>query len=201
MGMADKKYAAPGDKGAARHTVMWLSHEGTVVSSDYLENDQIYPKPGWVEHNPMEIWEKTQRVIKGSMAKKGIKADELSGIGITNQRETTVVWEKKTGKPVYNAIVWQDTRTIDICQKLINDGVEPLVKSKTGLVVATYFSGPKIQWILDNVSGARAAAERGDLLFGNIDTWVIWGLTGGPEGGAHVTDYSNESRAMLRDIM
>src|SRR2546428_13353183 len=148
----------------------------------------------------MEIWDKTQRVIKGSMSKKGIKADEISGIGVTNQRETTVVWEKKTGKPVYNAIVWQDTRTIDICQKLINDGVEPTVKAKTGLVVATYFSGPKIQWILDNVSGARAAAERGDLLFGNIDTWVIWWLTGGPDGGAHVTDYSNASRTMLMDL-
>jgi len=198
--MADKKYAAAVDQGTTGTRFMVFSHDGKVVSTDYLEHEQIYPKPGWVEHNPMEIWEKTQRVIKGSMSKKGIKADELSGIGVTNQRETSVVWEKKTGKPVYNAIVWQDTRTIDICQKLINDGVEPLVKSKTGLVVATYFSGPKIQWILDNVSGARAAAERGDLLFGNIDTWVIWWLTGGPEGGAHVTDYSNASRTMLMDL-
>ena len=198
--MADKKYAAAVDQGTTGTRFMVFSHDGKVVSTDYLEHEQIYPKPGWVEHDPMEIWDKTQRVIKGSMSKKGIKADELSGIGVTNQRETTVVWEKKTGKPVYNAIVWQDTRTIDICQKLINDGVEPTVKAKTGLVVATYFSGPKIQWILDNVSGARAAAERGDLLFGNIDTWVIWWLTGGPEGGAHVTDYSNASRTMLMDL-
>ncbi|TMD43217.1 MAG: glycerol kinase GlpK [Chloroflexi bacterium] len=198
--MADKKYAAAVDQGTTGTRFMVFSHDGKVVSTDYLEHEQIYPKPGWVEHNPMEIWEKTQRVIKGSMEKKGIKADELSGIGVTNQRETAVVWEKKTGKPVYNAIVWQDTRTIDICQRLINDGVEPLVKKKTGLVVATYFSGPKVQWILDNVSGARAAADRGDLLFGNIDTWVIWWLTGGPEGGAHVTDYSNASRTMLMDL-
>src|SRR5229473_829438 len=198
--MADKKYAAAVDQGTTGTRFMVFSHDGKVVSTDYLEHEQIYPKPGWVEHDPMEIWDKTQRVIKGSMQKGGIKADEISGIGVTNQRETTVVWEKKTGKPVHNAIVWQDTRTIDICQKLINDGVEPLVKSKTGLVVATYFSGPKIQWILDNVSGARAAAERGDLLFGNIDTWVIWWLTGGPDGGAHVTDYSNGSRTMLMDL-
>jgi len=198
--MAEKKYAAAVDQGTTGTRFMVFSHDGKVVSTDYLEHEQIYPKPGWVEHDPMEIWDKTQRVIKGSMAKKGIKADEISGIGVTNQRETTVVWEKKTGKPVYNAIVWQDTRTIDICQKLINDGVEPTVKAKTGLVVATYFSGPKIQWILDNVSGARAAAERGDLLFGNIDTWVIWWLTGGPDGGAHVTDYSNASRTMLMDL-
>src|ERR1700737_4701459 len=189
-----------GHQGTTGTRFMVFSHDGKVVSTDYLEHEQIYPKPGWVEHNPMEIWEKTQRVIKGSMQKGGIKADEISGIGVTNQRETTVVWEKKTGKPIHNAIVWQDTRTIDICQKLSNDGVEPLVKSKTGLVVATYFSGPKIQWILDNVSGARAAGERGDLLFGNIDTWVIWWLTGGPEGGAHVTDYSNASRTMLMDL-
>src|SRR5437899_9122842 len=134
----------------------------------------------------MEIWEKTQRVIKGSMSKKGIKADELSGIGITNQRETAVVWEKATGKPVYNAIVWQDTRTREICQELIDEGFEDTVKRKTGLVVATYFSGPKIKWILDNVDGTRARAERGELLFGNIDSWVIWWLTGGPNGGAHV---------------
>src|ERR1700682_1517966 len=200
MGMAEKKYAAAVDQGTTGTRFMVFSHDGKVVSTDYLEHEQIYPKPGWVEHNPMEIWEKTQRVIKGSMQKGGIKADEISGIGVTNQRETTVVWEKKTGKPVHNAIVWQDTRTIDICQKLINDGVEPTVKAKTGLVVAPYFSGPKIQWILDNVSGARAAAERGDLLFGNIDTWVIWWLTGGPEGGAHVTDYSNASRTMLMDL-
>src|SRR5260370_3502883 len=180
--------------------MMVCSGDGKVVSTHSLEQEENCPKPGWVEHDAMEIWDKTQRVIKGSMQKGGIKADEISGIGATNQRETTVVWERKSGKPVDNAIVGQHARTIDICQRLINDGVEPLVKSKTGLVVATYFSGPKIQWILDNVSGARASAERGDLLFGNIDTWVIWWLTGGPDGGAHVTDYSNASRTMLMDL-
>jgi glycerol kinase len=198
--MAEKKYAAAVDQGTTGTRFMVFSHDGKVVSTDYLEHEQIYPKPGWVEHNPMEIWEKTQRVIKGSMQKGSVTADQISGIGITNQRETAVVWEKKTGKPVYNAIVWQDTRTLDICQKLIDGGIEPTVKRKTGLVVATYFSGPKIQWILDNVQGARSAAEKGDLLFGNIDTWVTWWLTGGPDGGAHVTDYTNASRTMLMDL-
>ena len=198
--MADKKYAAAVDQGTTGTRFMVFSHDGKVVSTDYLEHEQIYPKPGWVEHNATEIWEKTQRVIKSAMQKKGITADEISGIGVTNQRETAVVWEKKTGKPIHNAIVWQDTRTRDICQKLIDEKFEPVVKRKTGLVVATYFSGPKIQWILDNVTGARSAAEKGDLLFGNIDTWVIWWLTGGPNGGAHVTDYSNASRTMLMDL-
>jgi len=159
--MAEKKYAAAVDQGTTGTRFMVFSHDGRVVSSDYLEHEQIYPKPGWVEHNPMEIWEKTQRVIKGSMEKKGIKADEISGIGVTNQRETAVVWEKKTGKPVYNAIVWQDTRTRDICQRLIDDGVEPTVKSKTGLLVATYFSGPKIQWIPGSPGGSRVGPRVG----------------------------------------
>jgi glycerol kinase len=198
--MAEKKYAAAVDQGTTGTRFMVFSHDGKVVSSEYLEHEQIYPQPGWVEHNPMEIWDKTQQVIKGAMAKKAITADEISGIGVTNQRETTVVWDKKTGNPVHNAIVWQDTRTRDICQKLIDEKFEPVVKRKTGLVVATYFSGPKIQWILDNVKGTRAAAEKGDVLFGNIDTWVIWWLTGGPNGGAHVTDYSNASRTMLMDL-
>ena len=198
--MAEKKYAAAVDQGTTGTRFMVFSHDGKVVSSEYLEHEQIYPQPGWVEHNPMEIWDKTQQVIKGAMAKKAITADEISGIGVTNQRETTVVWDKKTGNPVHNAIVWQDTRTRDICQKLIDEKFEPVVKRKTGLVVATYFSGPKIQWILDHVKGTRAAAEKGDVLFGNIDTWVIWWLTGGPNGGAHVTDYSNASRTMLMDL-
>jgi glycerol kinase len=198
--MAEKKYAAAVDQGTTGTRFMVFSHDGKVVSSDYQEHEQIYPKPGWVEHSAMEIWSKTQQVIKAAMEKKAISADEISGIGVTNQRETTVVWEKKTGSPVYNAIVWQDTRTRDICQKLIDEKFEPTVKRKTGLVIATYFSGPKIQWILDNVKGARAAAEKGDVLFGNIDSWVIWWLTGGPNGGAHVTDYSNASRTMLMDL-
>jgi len=195
-----KKYAAAVDQGTTGTRFMVFDHDGTVVSRDYLEHKQIYPRPGWVEHDPLEILEKTQGVIRGSMQKKGIAAGDISGIGVTNQRETVVAWEAQTGKPVYNAIVWQDTRTRDICQKLIDDGVEPMVKARTGLPIATYFSGPKVQWILDNVSGARAAAERGDLLVGTIDTWVTWWLTGGPSGGAHITDYSNASRTMLMGL-
>jgi glycerol kinase len=179
---------------------MVFTHDGKVASTNYEEHQQIYPQPGWVEHNPMEIWEKTQKVIKASLAAGNINPNDIAAIGVTNQRETTILWDKRTGQPVYNAIVWQDTRTRDICQKLIDDGMEPTVKQKTGLVSATYFSGPKIRWILDNVPGVRERAERGDVLFGNIDTWVIWWLTGGPNGGAHVTDYSNASRTMLMDL-
>jgi glycerol kinase len=194
------KYAAAVDQGTTGTRFMVFSHDGRVVSSDYQEHEQIYPRPGWVEHDAMEIWSKTQAVTKGAMEKGGIAAGDLAAIGITNQRETAVVWEKATGRPVYNAIVWQDTRTRDICQQLIDEGFEDTVKQRTGLVVATYFSGPKVKWILDNVDGTRQRAENGELLFGNIDTWVIWWLTGGPNGGAHVTDYTNASRTMLMDL-
>jgi glycerol kinase len=194
------KYAAAVDQGTTGTRFMVFSHDGKVVSSDYQEHEQIYPRPGWVEHDPMEIWSKTLAVTRGAMEKAGVVAADLAAIGITNQRETAVVWEKATGKPVHNAIVWQDTRTRDICQELIDEGFEDTVKRVTGLVVATYFSGPKVKWILDNVDGARRRAENGELLFGNIDTWVIWWLTGGPNGGAHVTDYTNASRTMLMDL-
>jgi len=193
-------YAAAVDQGTTGTRFMVFSHEGRVVSSAYEEHEQIYPRPGWVEHDPMEIWSKTQAVTRAAMEKGNVTAADLAAIGITNQRETAVVWEKATGKPVYNAIVWQDTRTRDICQELIDEGFEDTVKSRTGLVVATYFSGPKVKWILDNVDGARRQAENGELLFGNIDTWLIWWLTGGPNGGAHVTDYTNASRTMLMDL-
>ncbi|MGH7903367.1 MAG: glycerol kinase GlpK [Candidatus Dormibacteraceae bacterium] len=194
------KYSAAVDQGTTGTRFMVFSHDGKVVASDYLEHEQIYPRPGWVEHDASEIWDKTQRVIKGCLEKGGLGADDLAAVGVTNQRETAVVWEKATGKPVHNAIVWQDTRTREICQALIDEGFEDTIKSRTGLVVATYFSGPKIKWILDNVDGVRARAEKGEVLFGNIDTWVIWWLTGGPEGGAHVTDYTNASRTMLMDL-
>ena len=144
-----------------------------------MEHEQIYPKPGWVEHDPMEIWARSLDVIKGALKKANLKADDLAAVGVTNQRETTVVWDKRTGKPVYNAIVWQDTRTKDICDALEKDGGPDRLRPKTGLPLATYFSGPKVKWILDNVAGARAEAEAGNLLFGNIDTWCIWNLTGG----------------------
>ncbi len=198
--MAQKKYAAAVDQGTTGTRFMVFSHDGKVVSSVYEEHEQKYPKPGWVEHDPMEIWDKTQKVTKASMAAKDIKPEEIAGIGVTNQRETTIVWDKKTGEPVYNAIVWQDTRTREICQKIIDDGFEPYVKQSTGLVSATYFSGPKLKWILDNVPGVRARAEKGEVIFGNIDTFVIWWLTGGPKGGAHVTDYTNGSRTMLMNL-
>jgi len=198
--MAQKKYAAAVDQGTTGTRFMVFSHDGKVVSSVYEEHEQKYPKPGWVEHDPMEIWDKTQKVTQAAMAAKNIKPEEIAGIGVTNQRETTIVWDKKTGEPVYNAIVWQDTRTRDICQKIIDDGFEPYIKESTGLVSATYFSGPKLKWILDNVPGVRARAEKGEVLFGNIDTWVIWWLTGGPKGGAHVTDYTNGSRTMMMNL-
>jgi glycerol kinase len=179
---------------------MVFDHAGLVVSVHQLEHEQIYPQPGWVEHNPMEIWERTQQVIKAALEKNGIDPKEIAAIGVTNQRETTIVWDKKTGKPYYNAIVWQCTRTKDICEDLAKDGGQDRFRPKTGLPLATYFSGPKIKWILDNVPGVRAAAEKGDALFGNIDTWEIWWLTGGPNGGAHVTDVSNASRTMMMNL-
>ena len=155
------------------------------------------PKPGWVEHDPAEIWTRSQEVIRGALDKAGITAADLAAVGITNQRETAVVWDKNTGKAVYNAIVWQDTRTDVIVNELAKDGGQDRLRGKTGLPLATYFSGPKVKWILDNVDGARAKAEAGDLLFGNIDTWCIWNLTGGPNGGVHVTDVTNASRTLL----
>jgi len=196
----EKKYAAAIDNGTTGTRCMIFTKKGEPLPWVYEEHEQIYPQPGWVEHDPLEIWEKTQKVVKDTLAKSGADAKEIAGIGVTNQRETTIVWDPKTGKPYYNAIVWQCTRTREICQKLIDDGMEPYVKKNTGLVSATYFSGPKIKWILDNVPGVREKAEKGEAIFGNIDTWLIWNLTGGPDGGAHVTDFTNGSRTMLMDL-
>ena len=194
------KYAAAVDQGTTSNRFMVFDHAGKVVTVDQKEHEQIYPKPGWVEHNPMEIWERTQEVIAGALKKGGIDPKDIAAVGITNQRETTVVWEKATGKPVYNAIVWQDTRTDQICNELAKNGGQDRFREKVGLPLATYFSGPKVKWILDNVAGAREKAEKGEILFGNIDTWVIWNLTGGPNGGVHVTDVSNASRTMLMNL-
>lgn len=194
------KYAAAVDQGTTSTRFMIFDHSGGVVTYDQKEHEQIYPKPGWVEHNPMEIWDRAQDVIAGALKKGNIDPKDISAVGVTNQRETTVVWNKKTGKPVYNAIVWQDTRTDTICNDLAKDGGQDRFRAKVGLPLATYFSGPKIKWILDNVDGARASAEKGDLAFGNIDTWVIWNLTGGTNGGVHVTDVSNASRTMLMNL-
>jgi glycerol kinase len=194
------KYAAAVDQGTTSTRCMVFDHSGQVVCYDQKEHEQKYPKPGWVEHDPMEIWTRTQEVVKGALAKGKINPTDISGVGVTNQRETTVVWDKHTGKPYYNAVVWQDTRTADRVNELARDGGQDRFRPKTGLPLATYFSGPKIEWILKNVAGVRAAAEKGDAIFGNIDTFEIWWLTGGPNGGAHVTDVTNASRTMLMNL-
>ncbi len=194
------RYVAAVDQGTTSTRFMVFDHAGRVVSLHQLEHRQIYPQPGWVEHDPTEIWERTQQVIRAALEKNGIDPKEIAAIGVTNQRETTVVWDRKTGRPYYNAIVWQCTRTKDICEDLARDGGQDRFRPRTGLPLATYFSGPKIKWILDNVPGVRAAAEKGEALFGNIDTWEIWWLTGGPNGGVHVTDVSNASRTMLMNL-
>ena len=194
------KYSAAVDQGTTSTRFMIFDHAGKVVAVDQKEHEQIYPKPGWVEHDPLEIWQRTQEVIDGCLKKSGVDPKDIAAVGITNQRETTVVWDRATGKPVYNAIVWQDTRTDAICNELAKDGGQDRFRTKVGLPLATYFSGPKVKWILDNVPGVKEKAEKGEVLFGNIDTWVIWNLTGGPNGGVHVTDVSNASRTMLMNL-
>jgi glycerol kinase len=193
-------YVGALDQGTTSTRFMIFDHSGQVVGIDQKEHEQIYPKPGWVEHDPLEIWSRSTDVIQGALAKVGIKASDLAAVGITNQRETTVVWNRKTGKPIHNAIVWQDTRTDGIVNEFARDGGQDRLRAKVGLPLATYFSGPKVKWMLDNVDGARAAAEAGDLMFGNIDTWCIWNLTGGTDGGVHVTDVTNASRTMLMNL-
>ena len=194
------KYVAAIDQGTTSTRCMIFNHSGEPVGLHQMEHKQIYPQAGWVEHDPMEIWARTQDVVKGALAKAGLTADDIVAVGVTNQRETTVVWDKTTGKPYYNAIVWQDTRTDKICNDLAADGRQDRFRAKVGLPLATYFSGPKVRWVLDNVPGVREAAQQGKAVFGNIDTWVIWNLTGGPNGGAHVTDVTNASRTMLMNL-
>jgi glycerol kinase len=194
------KYAAAIDQGTTSTRFMVFDHSGKTVCVEQKEHEQIFPKPGWVEHNAMEIMTRTQEVIRDALRKNNINPKDIAAVGITNQRETAVVWEKATGKPVHNAIVWQDTRTADICNELAKNGGQDRFREKVGLPLATYFSGPKIRWMLDNVSGLRSRAEKGELLFGNIDTWLIWNLTGGPQGGVHVTDVTNASRTMLMNL-
>ena len=189
------KYVAAIDQGTTSTRFMIFDHGGNVMAVDQKEHQQLYPKPGWVEHDPLEIWERTQEVIQGALHKGNISAKEIAALGITNQRETTVVWEKKTSKPIYNAIVWQDTRADVIINELAKDGGQDRFRAKTGLPLATYFSGPKLKWILDNVDSARSQAEKGELLFGNIDAWIIWNLT-----NLHITDVTNASRTMLMDL-
>ena len=194
------QYVGALDQGTTSTRFMVFDHSGQVVAIHQKEHEQIYPKPGWVEHDPAEIWARCQEVITGALDKAGIKATDLAAVGITNQRETTVVWDKTTGKAIYNAIVWQDTRTDQIVNEFARDGGQDRLRAKVGLPLATYFSGPKVKWVLDNVEGARAKADSGDLVFGNIDTWCIWNLTGGVNGGVHVTDVTNASRTMLMNL-
>jgi glycerol kinase len=193
-------YIGAVDLGTTSNRFVLFDHQGRIVGLDQMEHEQIFPRPGWVEHDPTEIWTNTRSVIRGALGKTNVKGSDIAAIGITNQRETVVVWNRHTGKPYYNAIVWQCTRTDTICRDLMADGGQDRFREKTGLPITTYFSGPKIKWILDNVPEARAAAEKGDALFGTIETWIIWWLTGGPAGGAHVTDVTNASRTLMMNL-
>ncbi len=179
---------------------MVFDHDGAEVGRHQLEHEQVMPRAGWVEHNPLEIWERTQTVIGSTLSHLNLQASDLSALGVTNQRETTIVWNKDTGRPLHNAIVWQDTRTDKIARALDQSGKGDVIRERAGIPPAAYFSAGKVQWILDNVDGARAAAESGDAIFGTIDTWLLWNLTGGAEGGVHVTDVTNASRTMLMDL-
>ena len=193
-------YVAAIDQGTTSTRCMIFDASGNVISADQIEHTQLYPQPGWVEHDPVEIWNSVCTVFKNALTKTKLNTKDIAAVGVTNQRETTVVWNKKSGLPYCNAIVWQDTRTDAICTQLADEGGQDRFRSIVGLPLATYFSGPKIKWILDNIPEVRKAAEDGDALFGNIDTWIIWNLTGGKDGGVHITDVSNASRTMLMDL-
>jgi glycerol kinase len=194
------QYVGAIDQGTTSTRFMIFDHGGSVIGSHQLEHEQILPKAGWVEHDPEEIIRRTQQVVDGALKNAGLTASDLAAIGITNQRETTVVWDKNTGRPYYNALVWQDIRTNDIVNRLSADGGADKYREKVGLPLSTYFSGTKLIWLLENVDGLRAAAEKGDALFGTIDSWLVWNLTGGTNGGQHVTDVTNASRTLLMDL-
>lgn len=196
--MAD--YVLAIDQGTTSSRAIIFDKSGSIISTGQLEHEQIFPKAGWVEHDPAEIWNNTREVIGQALSKASLTRHDIAAIGITNQRETAVVWDKTTGKPVYNAIVWQDTRTQSIVDRFAADGGVERFKDKVGLPLATYFSGTKIVWILENVDGAREKADAGDLLFGTTDSWVLWNLTGGTDGGVHVTDVTNASRTLFMDL-
>lgn len=188
------------DQGTTSSRCIVFDTDGRIVSVDQKEHEQIFPKPGWVEHDAAEIWTNVQEVVDSAVAKAGITAADVKAIGITNQRETTVLWDKNTGEPVHNALVWQDTRTDALCKELGRNVGQDRFRRETGLPLASYFAGPKIRWLLDNVEGLRERAERGEILFGTMDSWVIWNLTGGVDGGHHVTDVTNASRTMLMNL-
>lgn len=194
------QYVAAIDQGTTSTRCIIFDRLGNVVGSDQREHRQILPQPGWVEHAPLELWERTKEVLLRACEKSDLSSGDLAAIGITNQRETTIVWDRETGRPLYNAIVWQDTRTDQICARLATGGGQDRFRQQTGLPLATYFSGPKIKWIFDNVPGVREAAGRGQALFGTVDSWLVWNLTGGPRGGIHVTDVTNASRTLLMNL-
>jgi glycerol kinase len=194
------RYVAALDQGTSSTRFVVFDHDGRVVAIDQREHRQIYPRPGWVEHDPMEIRDRCREVIHGALSGAGLRAADLAAIGVTNQRETTVVWDRSTGLPIGNAIVWQDIRTDALCRELAAEGGQDRFRPLAGLPLSTYSSGPKLAWILEHVDGARARAEDGDLLFGTVDSWCIWDLTGGPDRGRHLTDASNASRTLLMDL-
>ena len=198
--MADTQYVMAIDQGTTSSRAIIFDHSGTIVATGQKEHEQIFPRAGWVEHDADEIWTNVREVVAQALARASLTAKDIAAVGITNQRETTLVWDKTTGKPVYNAIVWQDTRTQKICDALAGDEGADKYKSRVGLPLATYFAGPKVMWVLENVEGAREKAEAGDLIMGPMDSWVVWNMTGGVEGGVHVTDVTNASRTLLMDL-
>ena len=196
----EKKYVLAIDQGTTSSRAILFNHDGEIVAVDQKEHEQIFPRAGWVEHDANEIWDNIRSVVGGVLVKAQINRHEIASVGITNQRESAVVWDKNTGEPVYNVIVWQDTRTQKICDRLAGEDGPDMYKDRVGLGLATYFAGPKVAWILENVAGARERAEAGDLLMGTMDTWTLWNLTGGVNGGVHATDVTNASRTMLMNI-
>ena len=196
----EKKYVLAIDQGTTSSRAILFNHDGEIVAVDQKEHEQIFPRAGWVEHDAVEIWRNVRDVVAGVLASAEVNRHEIASVGITNQRESAVVWDKNTGEPVYNVIVWQDTRTQKICDRLAGEDGPDKYKDRVGLGLATYFAGPKVAWILENVEGARERAEAGDLLMGTMDTWTLWNLTGGVNGGVHATDVTNASRTMLMNI-
>lgn len=188
------------DQGTTSSRFIIFDHQGNIIAMDQREHRQIYPKAGWVEHDAQEIWQNTQKTVAGALEKANIDASDIAAVGITNQRETTLLWDKKTGEPLHNALVWMDTRTDRLVEQFSKDGGPDRLRNTTGLPISTYFSGLKLRWLLDNVPGAREKAKAGDALFGTIDSWLIWNLTGGPNGGIHITDVTNASRTQLMDL-
>jgi len=195
-----KQYIIAIDQGTTSTRAIIFNHSGQIIGAKQKEHEQYYPKPGWVEHDPLEIWSSTQFVVQGVLNENNLTSEDIAAVGITNQRETTLVWDKQTGKPYYPAIVWQDTRTDRICSTLAADGGQDRFREITGLPLATYFSGPKIAWMLENIAGLRADVDNGRAIFGTIDSWLVWNLTGGANGGLHITDVTNASRTLLMNL-